>query len=359
MAERGEAVRLLNPFSSAQREGRELTVKFVLWETLARHYPNGARVAELEKDERLLEMRPKMRAAKNLNGQARSGRSSAWRGSRRSPPPALLVVAAAHHLLASPPAWLQITGELGSDKGVHFIKDFNGQPGVWGVRLDTAAAAGEQPRGGRAAPAPSTAPAQQQGADADTVQPQQEQEQHPPAQAKQAARGHKAAPLPSPPVPGNESEAAPWAGASCQYLTDRLWKKGVAVWWPAEQQYFNGKIIGQFQQAWLGCWPRVCVHVLRHPVCTARQPRCSCEVDGLLAAWFCCLLCVIRYFRLSILFAVQRRCPRRAATCCCCTCCMMTRQVQFVLRTVPAAAVQLCGCYCHLRLRYALLHGTI
>ncbi len=73
MAESAEAVRLPNPFSSAQREGRELTVKFVLWETLARHYPNGARVAELEKDERLLEMRPKMRAAKNLNGQARSG----------------------------------------------------------------------------------------------------------------------------------------------------------------------------------------------------------------------------------------------------------------------------------------------
>lgn len=146
------------------------------------------------------------------------------------------------HHLPSFVRHLQITGELGSDKGVHFIKDFNGQPGYWGVRLGAASAAeqpaaGERPAGGGAAEAaqPLQDPQQQQA--------DQRQQQHPGAPPKQAAQGHRAA-MPSPPVPGNDSEAAPWAGATCQYLTDRLWKRGVAVWWPAEQQYFSGKIIG-------------------------------------------------------------------------------------------------------------------
>jgi hypothetical protein len=143
---------------------------------------------------------------------------------------------------------------------LHFIKDFQGQPGVWGVRLE--AAAEQQPPGGSAG---STAAPQQQGVDAaaapspqaeqqqqdaqqqqQDVQQHQQQQQQPDAQAKPAAHSHKAAAaLPSPAVPGNESEAAPWAGATCAYLTDRLWKKGAAVWWPAEQQFFNGKIVGQ------------------------------------------------------------------------------------------------------------------
>ena len=242
-----------NPFDSAQREGRDKTVKWCLWEVLAKHYENGARVADLQKDERLLELRPKMRAAKNLNGQARRGCTAC----RCSPPAAALdlwppaadacAIAFCFASTAASVRRLQITGELGSDKGVHFIKDFNGQPGYWGVRLD-APTAGERPAGG------SSAEAQQQSAGGEAALPppqrapqqvDQQREQHPAdEQTKQAARSHKAA-IPSPPVPGNESEAAPWAGATCQYLTDRLWKKGVAVWWPAEQQYFNGKIIGQ------------------------------------------------------------------------------------------------------------------
>lgn len=73
------ASRPANPFDGAQREGRDKTVKWCLWEVLARHYPSGARVAELEKDERLLALRPKMRTAKNLNGQA-SGTGCSWQG---------------------------------------------------------------------------------------------------------------------------------------------------------------------------------------------------------------------------------------------------------------------------------------
>lgn len=146
------------------------------------------------------------------------------------------------HHLPSFVRHLQITGELGSDKGVHFIKDFNGQPGYWGVRLGAASAA-EQPAAGERLAGGGAAEAAQPLQDPQQQQADQRQQQHPGAPPKQAAQGHRAA-MPSPPVPGNDSEAAPWAGATCQYLTDRLWKRGVAVWWPAEQQYFSGKIMG-------------------------------------------------------------------------------------------------------------------
>lgn len=301
MADGGEAVRLPNPFDGAQREGRDPTVKWVLWEVLARHYRDGARVAELEKDERLLALRPKMRAAKNLNGQARGwggGRGEeAWPAAAACRSRAALVLAAVcwfgHHVSLNP--HLQITGELGSDKGAHFIRDFKGQPGVWGVRLHAAAAAGEQPRGGSVGSA--AASAQQQGADAAAPAPHdaqqqhrqqqqqdaQHQHQHPGAQPQPAARGPKAAAIPSPPVPGNESEAAPWAGATCQFLTDRLWKRGAAVWWPAEQQYFNGKIVGEHP-------PRgpqhLLVLLLRCAACV--QTDAACHIARNLTLLLCC-----------------------------------------------------------------------
>ena len=58
-----------NPFEGVQRPGRERTLKYALWEVLARHYPGGAHASELERDERLFELRPSLRERKNPSGQ--------------------------------------------------------------------------------------------------------------------------------------------------------------------------------------------------------------------------------------------------------------------------------------------------
>lgn len=61
-----------NPFDAKQRPGHDKTLKWCLWEVLARHYSQtGASLGQLMADERLLSLRPSLRQGKNRSGQVR------------------------------------------------------------------------------------------------------------------------------------------------------------------------------------------------------------------------------------------------------------------------------------------------
>ena len=94
-------------------------------------------------------------------------------------------------MLPAPPLLLlrprpQVGGILGADKGRHFVKAFRGEPATWVL----------------------------------------------------------ATPLDSLPAPGNESTAAPWRGASVEFLYNRLMNKRASVWWQGEQRFYEGRIVG-------------------------------------------------------------------------------------------------------------------
>ena len=267
---------LRNPFDRQQRPGAPKTLKWCLWEVLARHWPRGARLGDLLADARLLDLRPSLRTSKNPSGQVGAGAVELWCSSavvaapgltHRCEPGARPSGPTSHRIAHACPPPPQVSGELGADKGEHFVRDFDGTPGLWAAQRQP-----EERRTAGHAAAPARSPRREARHEAlheernegrqearHGARHEQQQQRHdkppqksaaevPPPQGQQrqgSRRGHHGA---SPPAPGNKSTMPPWEGATCDLLGDRLTGKDVSVWWQGERRYFEGRILG----GWVG-----------------------------------------------------------------------------------------------------------
>lgn len=133
-------------------------------------------------------------------------------------------------ILASPRLKLvQIGGELGSDRGKHFVKVAVEGAELWVLRTLAQHAAAPVPAGA-AAPVPAAGEVPAAAS---------------PRAAKAAARAAAAGGGSGHVVLGNTSEAPRWRAATAEFLEKHLLRCHVSVGWEGPQQFYEGRIIGE------------------------------------------------------------------------------------------------------------------